>query len=139
MKYFTFTELLRSDTAIKNGIANMPFMTGEYGVYNNLEALVENLLDPIRERFATPMIITSGYRCERLNDLVGGKKNSQHRQGKAADFRFAGFTTKEMTQAFFEISETFDYDQLIYYKKRHFIHISYNGANNRHEMFVKNE
>lgn len=139
MKYFTFTELLRSETAIKSGIANMPFMTGEYAVYNNLEALVENLLDPIREKFATPMIITSGYRCERLNDLVGGEKNSQHRQGKAADFRFAGFTAKEMIQAFFEISETFDYDQLIYYKKRRFIHISYNGAKNRHEMLVRND
>lgn len=136
MRYFTFNELLRSETAIKNGIANMPFMTGEHEVYKNLETLVKNLLDPIRERFATPVIITSGYRCERLNDMVGGERNSQHRQGKAADFYFAGFTAKEMAQAFFEISETFDFDQLIYYKKRHFIHISYNGAENRHQAFI---
>lgn len=137
MKYFTFRELLRSETAIKNDVANMPFLYGEYQVYKNLEILVDKLLDPIRERFATPVIITSGYRCKRLNELVKGVEDSQHREGKAADFYFAGFTAKEMTQAFFEISENFDFDQLIYYKKRHFIHISYDGAENRHEAFIK--
>lgn len=137
MKYFTFRELLRSEIAIKNDIANMPFLYRDHNVYRNLVKLVENLLDPIRERFATPVIITSGYRCERLNELVKGERDSQHREGKAADFYFAGFTAKEMTQAFFEIADTFDFDQLIYYKKRHFMHISYNGDNNRHEAFIK--
>lgn len=137
MKYFTFRELLRSEIAIKNDIANMPFLYGEHHVYMNLEKLVDNLLDPIRERFATPVIVTSGYRCERLNKLVNGVEDSQHREGKAADFYFAGFTPKEMTQAFFEIAKSYDFDQLIYYKKRHFIHISYNGDSNRHEAFIK--
>lgn len=137
MKYFTFRELLRSEIAIKNDVANIPFLYGEYYAYVNLEKLVDNLLDPIRERFATPVIITSGYRCERLNKLVNGVEDSQHREGKAADFYFAGFTPKEMTQAFFEIAESYDFDQLIYYKKRHFIHISYNGDSNRHEAFIK--
>lgn len=137
MKYFTFRELLRSEIAIKNDIANMPVLYREYDVYNNLEKLVDNLLDPIRERFATPMIITSGYRCKRLNELVKGVKDSQHREGKAADFYFAGFTAKEMTQAFYEIVDSFDFDQLIYYKKKRFMHISYNGDNNRHEAFIK--
>lgn len=137
MKYFTFRELLRSEIAIKNDVANMPFLYGEHRVYMNLEKLVDNLLDPIRERFATPVIVTSGYRCERLNKLVNGVEDSQHREGKAADFYFAGFTAKEMTQAFFEIAEGFDFDQLIYYKKRHFIHVSYNGDSNRHEAFIK--
>lgn len=137
MRYFTFRELLRSEVAIKNDIANMPFLYGEYHAYTNLEMLVRKLLDPIRERFATPVIITSGYRCRRLNELVKGVEDSQHREGKAADFYFAGFTAKEMTQAFFEIAESFDFDQLIYYKKRHFIHISYDGDNNRHEAFIK--
>lgn len=137
MKYFTFKELLRSEMAIKNDIANMPFLYGECYAYTNLETLVRKLLDPIRIRFATPVIITSGYRCKRLNELVKGVEDSQHREGKAADFYFAGFTTKEMTQAFFEIAEEFDFDQLIYYKKRHFIHISYNGEGNRHEAFIK--
>lgn len=137
MKYFTFRELLRSEIAIKNDVANVPFLYGEYYAYMNLEKLVDNLLDPIRERFATPVIVTSGYRCRRLNELVKGVEDSQHREGKAADFYFAGFTPKEMTQAFFEIADNFDYDQLIYYKKRHFMHISYNGDSNRRETFIK--
>lgn len=137
MKYFTFRELLRSEIAIKNDIANMPFLYGEHHAYMNLEKLVDNLLDPIRERFATPVIITSGYRCKRLNKLVNGVDYSQHREGKAADFYFAGFTPKEMIQAFFEIENDFDFDQLIYYRRRHFIHISYNGDSNRHEALIR--
>lgn len=137
MKYFTFDELLRSEIAIKNDIANSPFCWRESDVYGKLWDLVVNLLDPIRERFATPIIITSGYRCKRLNELVKGAENSQHREGKAADFYFAGFTAKEMAQAFFEIADDFDFDQLIYYRKRNFIHISYNGSENRHQAFIK--
>lgn len=137
MKYFTFRELLRSETAIKNGIANVSFLYVEHEAYMNLKALVEKLLDPIREKFATPMIITSGYRCKQLNELVKGVEESQHREGKAADFYFAGFTAKEMAQAFLEIADGFDFDQLIYYKNRHFIHISYNGDRNRHQALIK--
>lgn len=137
MKYFTFEELYRSNLAKQKGVANIPFVYNEYNAYDNLSELVDNLLDPIRERFATPMIVTSGYRCKWLNALVGGKRNSQHRTGKAVDFYFSGFTPKEMVQAFYEIAEDFNYDQLIYYKGRHFIHISYNGSKNRHQAFVK--
>jgi hypothetical protein len=36
--------------------------------------------------------ITSGYRCPRLNQAVGGKKNSAHIHGLAADIRFTGQT-----------------------------------------------
>lgn len=137
MKHFHFYELLRSQIADQHDIINEPIIHNEVGVYSSIAALVDNLLDPIRERFATPIIITSGYRCKRLNELVKGVEDSQHREGKAADFYFTGFTSKEMTQAFFEIADNFDYDQLIYYKKRHFMHISYNGNSNRHEAFIK--
>lgn len=136
MRYFTFEELCRSNVAMNRGVINRPFAYGEHDVYENLLELVEELLDPIRERFAVPMIITSGYRCQYINELVGGKINSQHRTGKAVDFYFKGFDGKEMLGAFFEIAEEFDFDQMIYYKKRHIIHISYNGARNRHQSFI---
>lgn len=137
MRYFTFEELCRSGIAEENYIVNLPSVHGELHVYHNLTMLVKNLLDPIRERFAAPMIVTSGYRCQRLNELVGGAINSQHRKGMAVDFYFAGFTATEMSEAFLEIAEKFDFDQLIYYKKRHFIHISYNGTKNRHQAIIK--
>lgn len=137
MKYFTYLELLRSQVALDNDIVNLPRLWGESSVYYRLCNLVVYLLDPIRERFATPMIITSGYRCEKVNKMVGGKDNSQHRKGEAVDFYFEGFSKKEMAAAFFEIAENFDFDQLIYYKKKGFIHISYTDNNNRHQAFMK--
>lgn len=137
MKHFTYSELLRSQVALDNDIVNMPCLWGESGVYYRLCSLVVCLLDPIRERFATPMIITSGYRCEKVNKMVGGKDNSQHRKGEAVDFYFEGFGKKEMAAAFFEIAENFDFDQLIYYKKKGFIHISYTDNNNRHQAFMR--
>lgn len=139
MKYFDFDELTRSQLALANGFRNEPFVFDELDVYNNLETLVDKLLDPIRERFAMPMIVTSGYRCKSLNDMVGGVAESQHRKGQAVDFVFKGFSTREMLAAFFEISDDFDFDQLIFYRRRGFIHISYVEGKNRHEAFVKNE
>lgn len=137
MKHFTYSELFRSQVAIDNDIVNMPLFWGEIYVYFRLYSLVVYLLEPIREKFAVPMIITSGYRCEKVNKLVGGASNSQHRKGEAVDFYFEGFSKKEMTAAFFEIAENFDFDQLIYYKKKGFIHISYSEDNNRHQSFMK--
>ena len=137
MKYFTYSELTRSQVALDHDIINNPYLCGESEVYYRLCSLVINLLDPIRERLAVPMIITSGYRCKEVNKLVGGKANSQHRKGEAVDFYFEGLNKKEMAAAFFEIAEEFDYDQLIYYKKRGFIHISYKENNNRHQAFMK--
>lgn len=137
MRYFTFRELLHSNVALQNDVVNEPPRSEAAKIYFNLIVLVDNLLDPIRERFAMPVIITSGYRCERLNRLVGGVDNSQHMKGEAADFCFAGFSKKEMVAAFFEIAETFDFDQLIYYKKKGIIHASYNRRNNRHQIIMK--
>lgn len=137
MKHFTFRELMHSNVALSNDIANEPPRGEEAKIYLNLKILVDNLLEPIRERFAVPMIITSGYRCERLNKLVGGVDNSQHMKGEAVDFCFAGFSKKEMAAAFFEIAEEFDFDQLIYYKRKGVIHISYSRHNNRHQIFMR--
>ena len=137
MKYFTFRELMHSNISLQNDFVNEPPRPEVSKICLNLVVLVDNLLDPIRERFAVPMIITSGYRCKRLNKLVGGVANSQHMKGEAVDFCFAGFSKKEMAAAFFEIAEDFDFDQLIYYKKKGIIHISYSGKNNRHQVIMK--
>lgn len=137
MKHFTFRELMHSNVALSNDISNDPPRNEAAKIYFNLVVLVDNLLDPIRERFAVPMIITSGYRCERVNKLVGGVDNSQHMKGEAVDFCFAGFSKRAMALAFFEIAEEFNFDQLIYYKKKGIIHISYNRKNNRHQIIMR--
>ena len=61
----------------KNKIDNHPTLEIE----RNLTILIEHCLDPIREKFGKPITVTSGYRCEKLNKLVGGKPNSQHLKG----------------------------------------------------------
>ena len=81
MKYFTLQELKRSETAERLGIDNTP----DASVVGHLETLVEQLLDPLREAFGRPIIVTSGYRCPELNKAVGGSPTSAHLQGYAAD------------------------------------------------------
>ena len=81
MKYFTITELTSSATALREGIDNRPSKCA----YHLLHVLVDQLLDPIREAWGEPIVVSSGYRCKQLNALVGGVKNSHHILGCAAD------------------------------------------------------
>lgn len=83
MKYFTIEELTRSATAKRLGIDNTPTKS----VRASLTALGENILDPLREAWGAPIIVTSGYRCPALNKAVGGASRSQHLYGQAADIR----------------------------------------------------
>ena len=81
MKYFTIQELTASATALREGIDNRPSKCA----YHLLHVLVDQLLDPIREAWGEPIVVSSGYRCKQLNTLVGGVKNSHHILGCAAD------------------------------------------------------
>ena len=81
MKYFTFHEFERSETARSLGIDNrMPELIEAHVV-----ELVDCLLDPLREAWDAPLVVSSGYRCPELNDAVGGSKTSAHLAGWAAD------------------------------------------------------
>lgn len=138
MKYFDFDELLRSNVALAKGHFNEPFFFDEVDVYDNLESLVDNVLDPIREFVGVPVIVTSGYRCEWLNKAVGGVPNSQHRTGHAADFYVKDFSRGEMSRLFLQLCEKIDFDQMILYANRGFIHVSYvNPESNRGEAIIK--
>ena len=83
MKYFTLSELTKSATARRLGIDN----EADADVRANITALVDNVLDPLRTKWGMPIIVTSGYRCPKLNAAVGGAANSQHTKGMAADIR----------------------------------------------------
>ena len=54
-------------------------------VRQNIEALVANVLDSLREAYGKPIYVNSGYRCEKHNKAVGGVPKSQHMRGEAAD------------------------------------------------------
>ena len=82
-KNFTFEELFRSSTAKALGIDNTPNAT----IAKRLEDVVINVLQPLRDLWGQPIIISSGYRCNTLNAAVGGSPSSQHMLGEAVDIR----------------------------------------------------
>lgn len=137
MKHFNLSEFFRSSTAAKSSIKNEPNPDERATIVRNINLLVDNVLDPVRDKFCTPVIITSGYRCPQVNRLVGGANNSQHMSGCAADFRIEGGAYLTMRQVFFYIYDTLEFDQLIYYRSKNFIHVSYVPNCNRHEAFLK--
>ena len=81
MKYFSINELTSSATALREGIDNRPSKCA----YHLLHVLVDQLLDPLREAWGEPIVVSSGYRCKQLNTIIGGVKNSHHILGCAAD------------------------------------------------------
>lgn len=83
-KYFKVSEILHSDTAKKHNIDNTPT---DDTIIDNLNYTL-NRLNEIREKYGKPIYINSGYRCDELNSLVGGVKDSKHRLGLAVDLRW---------------------------------------------------
>lgn len=137
MKYFSYSEFFKSDVAEKHQVKNIPDDAQLSQVLENIKALVLNVLDPLRARIGRPIIITSGYRSKRVNELVGGSISSQHMSGKAADIRVQGYTPEQMDMVYCIIRMYCDFDQLILYPYKNIIHISWNGDKNRQESWVK--
>ena len=81
-KNFSFSEFEASDTAKSLHIVNA---ITDWDVRDNIIALVNNVLQPLRDAWGGPLKINSGYRCKELNKAVGGVESSQHRKGQAAD------------------------------------------------------
>ena len=97
----------------------------------NIEALVTEVLDPVRERLGRPIVVNSGYRCPKHNKEVGGVPNSQHMKGEAADIRCDN--NKELVRL---LTEQGKYDQLIIYPG--FVHVSWKRVGgNRKQKFNK--
>lgn len=82
-KNFTLEEMVASDTARIKGILNQP----NYKEIEELTKLCKNVLQPIRDKYNKPIIVTSGFRNDALNKAVGGVSTSQHRFGQAADIK----------------------------------------------------
>lgn len=137
MKYFSYSEFFKSDVAEKHQVKNIPDDAQLSQVLGNIKALVLNVLDPLRTRIGRPIIITSGYRSQRVNELAGGSKTSQHMLGKAADIHIQGYTPQQMDIVYQTIQMCYDFDQLIFYPSKNIIHVSWNGDKNRQESWVK--
>lgn len=137
MKYFTIKELCDSDTAKRRGIKNIP--TPE--IERNLEALVGNVLDPLREAWGRPIIVNSGYRCDALNKVVGGVPTSQHRLGQAADLD-VGTRADNMKLFNLIIKLKLPFDQLLFERGDwavgpDWVHVSFSPRNRREIKYIK--
>lgn len=133
-KYFTINELTKSSTAQRLHINNNP--TQE--VKDNLNKLIDNILDPLRELYGKPIIVNSGYRCTKLNKAIGGAKNSQHLVGQASDIRTVQ-NTKESNKELFDLikNSKLPFDQLINEYDYNWVHVSYSPRNRRQVLTIK--
>ena len=128
MKYFTISELCKSTTADAFHINNQPTPD----IVDNLEILINECLDKIREAFGNPIYVNSGYRCKELNNMVKGSKTSHHLYGKAADITLK---SKKLNKELFNLiqdmikSGTLKCTQLIDEYNYQWIHISYDKDN----------
>ena len=135
-KYFKQEEFARcfreNEARCKECRLAQPAKQLPYGIEENLNALAEEVLEPVRERLGKPIVVNSGFRCPVHNAAVGGVANSQHTKGEAADI------TCDDNKRLAEIIEQLGkYDQLIRYKRPggsiRFIHVSWkrNGVNRK--------
>lgn len=114
-KYFTLAEMIRTDTELPN----IP----TFEQVDNLYALIVTVLDPLREAFKRPIKVNSGFRSVKVNEVIGGAKNSEHLMGFAADIT-AG--DKELNKELFDliIKLNLPYNQLIDERGYQWLHVS---------------
>ena len=75
-----------------------------------LEALCQNVLQPIRDHFGAPVHVSSGFRSAALNKIVGGSSKSQHCKGEAADISVQGVANVDVLEF---IRDNLPFDQVI--------------------------
>lgn len=106
--HFTLEEFTFSETARELGIDNRP---PQLAIIDNL-GLLALALEQIRFGVGRPIVISSGYRCPRLNIAVGGSKTSVHPDGLAADCNAIGVATFDLCR--YIEANIIGFDQLIH-------------------------
>ncbi len=128
MRHFTLQELTRSDTARRLGINNTPSASAIQAMH----ALVNDVLDPLRDAWGGPIRVTSGYRCPALNQAVGGTPHSQHQRGEAADITVGSPSRNRRLLALIKRLDL-PVDQCIDEKGCSWIHVSHRAGRNRRQ------
>lgn len=126
-KNFSLVEMVKSETALRNGLDNTP--TPE--VIGNLRILCEKVLQPLRTAYDRGVKVNSGYRSPDVNAAVGGSRTSDHTRGQAADIEIPGVSNYDLARY---IEQNLPYTQLIleFYTPgipdSGWVHVSYNPA-----------
>lgn len=128
---FSYSEFEKSDTATRLGIDNK---IKDGLIKENIKALVDNILQPLRDACGQPLFINSGYRCLKVNEAVGGVPTSQHVLGQAADVGCSNpYEVAKIAK-----SSKLDFDQMGIYPS--FVHLSYRSdGTNRRQVFYSSK
>lgn len=144
-KYFVYSEFVRSSTAERLGIDNNP--QEEYIQDNIIEMM--RVMDKIRERWTyyckdnclqdPAIIVNSGYRCDALNEAVGGSKTSSHKIGSACDFEARNGRNSDLFKVAQQTlyDEGIPFDQLIDEHGGDWIHLGLKNRNGERRGQVK--
>lgn len=135
-KNFSIEEFTKSSTADRLNIDNTPTDT-ELFYLNELA----HTLQKIRDEYQKPIIIDSAFRCEALNKVVGGAKNSDHKYGAAADIHSLSDSIQDNKELWNVILDMVQRDQIVLRQiineyNYNWIHISINNEFNKRK---KNE
>ena len=132
-EHFKLGEFTKSITAERLGISNEP----GYEQMLALRHLCREVLEPLRQHYGKPIRVTSGFRCQQLNQAVGGVGNSQHQYGEAADLSVPSeAVARDWSQWLVKYT---DFDQLLFEHSRRlgncWLHIScrWDSSKNRHQ------
>ena len=133
----SLSEVIKSNTAIRKGIDNHP--TQEH--LEALEDIADNIFQPIREHFKVSIGISSGYRSRKLNEAIGGSKNSQHSKGEALDLDADMYGKITNKQIFDFIKDNLVFDQLIWEfgtdNEPNWVHVSFTTRRPNRMMILK--
>jgi len=135
-KNLSLAEVIRSETAKRKGISNMPTEAH----IENFKLLAEKVFQPIREHFGVPIHISSGYRSKALNESIKGSSTSQHCSGEAIDIDMDG-TDITNAQIFNYIKDNLEFDQLIWEfgtdANPDWVHVSYESTGKQRKQILK--
>lgn len=130
-KNYTLQDFTKSSTALKLGISNEP--TAEH--LDNIKNLCIHVLEPLCEHFGIKIYISSGYRSDALNKIIHGALSSQHLTGQAVDIDMDNMSTTVTNQMVFDyIKDNIVFDQLINEYSYSWVHVSFKGTANRHQV-----
>ena len=111
--HFSLEELTRSQAATRNDIDNSPDET-QLSHIVRMAWFLESLRMRLRmHNKRSVIIVSSGFRCEELNLIIGGSKTSAHMYGLAADITCPDLTSLELAEFIRDNMADDGYDQVI--------------------------
>jgi hypothetical protein len=135
-KNISYKEATLSTTAKRLGIDNTP----NAEEMSNMRHVAENVFQPVREHFDTPIYVSSFYRSEALNKAIKGSSSSTHVKGEAMDLDADVYNKVTNAEIFHYIKDNLEFDQLIWEfgtdQNPDWVHVSLSKGVNRKQVLV---